>query len=71
MNVYFSLAVREGDAFFPDFGDYDREVVEQERRDRIESGEGKPRDFRVIRSGDRQAQINAAFRALNGHEVAV
>lgn len=57
---YFTLAQRTGNAFFPQFGDYDRDTVEQERRDMIASGEGKARDFRIVRSGDSQADIDAA-----------
>lgn len=60
---YFTLAVKTGNAYFPDFGDYDHEVVQDERADRIESGD---RDrMRIVSSQDDQASIDEAIAKLN------
>lgn len=63
--TYYTLASREGNAWFPQFGDYERDVVYQERQDQIESGEYRARDLRVVKSGDGQEEIAAAVSSLN------
>lgn len=66
---YFTLAERTPDGpWGPQFGDYDKEVVEDERRDMLYSGAGRLRgkDLRIVRSGDTQAEIDAAIAKLNG-----
>jgi hypothetical protein len=64
--TYFTLAERNRDgAWAPQFGSYDRADVDQERADWIDSDSYKASDLRVIKSGDMQAEINAAIDKLN------
>lgn len=66
---YFTLVERQPDGpWTPQFGDYDKECVENERRDMLRSAVGRIRakDLKIIRSGARQADINAAIAKLNG-----
>ena len=70
---YYTLAVREGSVvapWVPQFGDYSKEVVEQERLDWRDGSPGyKAKDLRVIVSGDTQAEISAAIAKLNNNGV--
>lgn len=69
--AYYTLAERQPDgAWAPQFGDYDKDVVVQERRDMLYSGAGRLRgkDLRIVRSGDSWAEIDAAIAKLNGGE---
>lgn len=69
--AYYTLAERQPDGTWaPQFGDYDKDVVVQERRDMLYSGAGRLRgkDLRIVRSGAWQADINAAIAKLNGGE---
>lgn len=62
---YFTLLVREdGEPWGIHFGDYDREVVEQERVDGLDCYH--KRNMTIIKTGERQAEIDAAVAALNG-----
>lgn len=61
---YYTLAVKVGNAYFPEFGDYDKDVVIQERQDLIESGERA--SLRIVASNDDQSSINQAISNLNG-----
>lgn len=64
---YYTLAVKpnnEGQQWSPQFGDYDREVVVQEQRDTKDDWP-KGSKFKVLTTGGRQADINAAIDALN------
>lgn len=61
--TYFTLAVREGNAFFPDFGDYDREAVEYELETYLQ--DYKRGELAIVRSSDSQSDINAAVSRLN------
>ena len=68
MTAYFTLAERQPDgAWTPQFGDYDKDVVAQERADRLYSGAGRIRakDLRIVRSADSWASIDAAIAKLN------
>lgn len=60
---YHTLAIREDGRWAPQFGDYDKDAVLQEREDSY--GETKRRDWRVITTGDKKADIDAAIAALN------
>lgn len=63
---YFTLVVREAGVWAPQFGDYDREVVEEEREVSLYSDSTLRRaDCKIITSGDRQADIDAAIAKLN------
>lgn len=62
---YFTLAQRIEGVWYPQFGDYDRAVVDQERQDWRDAGTALASDLRVISSGARQADINAAIAKLN------
>lgn len=64
---YFTLAVLpnyEGAKWGPQFGDYDREVVAQELADTKEDWLLGSK-FKIIKTADDQAAINAAIDALN------
>ena len=65
--TYYTLIIRRsaGAAFEIDFGDYDRESVNDEMRGYIESGEHKPADLKIVRSKDDQASIETAVAAYN------
>lgn len=63
---YFTLAERNADGqWSPQFGDYDRDCVDEERADIIAGGTIKAKDLKVITSGATQAEINAAIDKLN------
>jgi hypothetical protein len=65
---YYTLCELSDLKWSPQFGDYNQRVVQQERRDLIYAAE-KPssmkRCLRIIKSGDRQADINAAVYDMN------
>lgn len=64
--TYFTLAIRADGVWSPQFGDYDRETVEQEARDMRDSDSAlRSKDCKVISSGDSQDAINAAIAKLN------
>lgn len=66
---YFTLVERTPDGpWGPQFGDYDKQCVEDERADMLYAGAGRIRakDLRIVRSGDTQAEIDAAIAKLNG-----
>jgi hypothetical protein len=64
--AYYTLAVREDGQWSPQFGDYSKSVVEQERDDICDGyGGPKKKDTRILKTGARQAELNAAIRALN------
>lgn len=60
---YYTLCERlPGERWTPEFGDYCRRVVEQERKDcSREIGT----EFKIIQTDDNQASINAAVARLN------
>jgi hypothetical protein len=64
MKKYYTLVTNEdGAGWAPQFGDYDREVVEAEVED---SYDDIPRRYvKIIRTGDSQAEIDAAIAKLN------
>lgn len=65
---YYSLAMSldNGITWGPDFGDYSRSVVQQELTDRKASGDHDPRTcYKIISSGDTQAEIDTAIAKLN------
>jgi hypothetical protein len=62
---YHTLALRDGGIWRPEFGDYDKSVVEAERDDYHEGGGHRLADLRIISTGDTQAAINAAIATLN------
>lgn len=67
--AYYTLAERQPDGTWaPAFGDYDKDVVAQERADMLHGSAGRIRakDLRIVRSGDSQAAIDAAIAKLNG-----
>jgi len=65
--TYYTLAVRDTatDAWAAEFGAYDKDDVTAERTDYIWHGT-PPRNVKVIKSGAKQADINAAIAKLNG-----
>lgn len=62
--TYFTLAVREGGIWGPQFGDYDREAVAAELDDYADHGTLK-RDMRIVKSGAKAADISAKIAAMN------
>lgn len=68
MARYYTLVARDSkaDKWAPQFGDYDREVVEQEMEDQKDSETFA--FFKVISSGASQAEIDAAVSKLNGRQ---
>lgn len=68
--TYYTLAVREGGVFAPQFGDYDRETVAQELEDLLDGYDAPRRkDCRILKTTDRQSDIESAVAALNAGEV--
>lgn len=67
---YHTLLVKEPNGkWWPQFGDYDRSDVEIEMCDERESGRWpKGTRFKVIRTGDKQADIDAAVLRHNEGE---
>jgi hypothetical protein len=63
---YFTLAARDSkvEAWTPQFGDFDKECVEQELEDQKGSF-GSFKFYKIISSGATQADINAALAKLN------
>jgi len=62
---YHTLCVRVNGRWSPEFGDYDKEVVRDERDD-VRDGGGIPaRDLKIITTADDQASINAGVAHLN------
>ena len=64
MATYYTLAVRENGIWGAQFGDYDREVVLDEKLDYQDQGYSA-RDLKIIRTGDNQADIDARVAAMN------
>ena len=64
MSTYYTLAVRENGIWGAQFGDYDREVVLDEKLDYQDQGYSA-RDLKIIRTGDNQADIDARVAAMN------
>lgn len=70
MRTYYTLVEREepGTPWFIQFGDYDRETVEAERAEFIDKG-FRAKNLKILRSGDRQADVEAAVARLNGGPI--
>lgn len=66
VGVYHTLAVKwhEGSLWTPEFGDYDKKVVEQERID----GYQDIHAYRIIKTMAMQVDINASIDAMNAAE---
>jgi hypothetical protein len=63
MKRYYTLVIRDEDnRWYPQFGDYVRSVVEQERKD---SYPVSKKDWRIIKTADDQASINDGVARLN------
>jgi hypothetical protein len=66
---YFTLLIRDAAVWAPQFGDYDREVVEQEEQDtyasRYSTNYAAKADRKIIKTAAGQKHINAAIAALN------
>lgn len=62
---YFTLAVRYDGRWCPEFGDYKRAVIVSERDD-FREHKIKAKDLKIIKTGDRAADISAAIAKLNG-----
>lgn len=60
---YFTLAGFDGEQWGVVFGDYDKETVEDERDDVRDAGEY--RKLRILRTGDKQTDIQSAIDHLN------
>lgn len=64
MTTYYTLAVREDGVWGPQFGDYDRETVVDEKINYQDHGYSA-RDLKIIRTADTQAAINEQIAAMN------
>lgn len=67
---YFTLITRQpGElSFAPQFGDYDRDVVAQERRDSY--ADVKAGDWKIVASKtSRQRDVDAAIAKINAKEI--
>ena len=64
---YYTLVIQDPETlrWSPEFGDYDRETVEQERDDQIDSEACTFLTSRVITTEDTQADIDATVAAMN------
>ena len=65
---YHTLVSRPRDKsapWVPQFGDYDREGVVDEMADMSDNAAYDDDVFRIVASGDTQAEIDAAVRAIN------
>ena len=62
---YYTLLEKHAGAWAVAFGDYDREVVADERADLIDGGQ-RAKDLKVITTNEDAASINAAIARLNG-----
>ena len=69
--TYYTLLVRDN-AMRSDapwevaFGDYDRDVVDDERDGYADSGAYRVRDMQIIATGDMQQDVDARVAELNG-----
>lgn len=64
---YFTLLEfsEEANAWYPQFGDYDCNVVKQEKRDMAYSANRMLKHYRIISSGSSGKAIAAAVEAFN------
>jgi hypothetical protein len=62
---YYTLAVRYDGRWSCEFGDYARDVVEQELQDVRDNSGIRKADLKIITTGSSQAAIDAAITALN------
>jgi hypothetical protein len=67
MRTYYTLAVQweKGDRYSPEFGDYDLEVVNDEREDIAYSYDLKSKQIKVIKTDGSQSSIDQAIAKLN------
>lgn len=62
---YYTLACRESDArWYPQFGDYERGTVVQEKQDTY-ARDYRGKNMKIIVSGDTADEINQAMSRLN------
>ena len=65
--TYYTLVVREGGTWYPQFGDYDPAIVHAERDDLLQRHDAPRRaDTEIVRSADTQEAVDAAIAKLNG-----
>lgn len=62
---YYTLCIREDGIWAQQFGDYDRMTVSFEVDCLRERGSIKKGDYKILTTGPKQADINAAVAALN------
>lgn len=63
--TYYTLVSRVGNRWCPEFGDYKEDVVKQELEDMLDGTGYKRKDLKVIKHGDKQADMMAAVAKLN------
>jgi len=71
--TYYTLVTRDDDKspWAIHFGDYDRATVADEADDLYDEGLGvRRKNLKIVKSGDRQADIDAVVRRLNEEESA-
>lgn len=64
---YFTLLIKDDTEWCIHFGDYDREVVADEKDD-LQECYGSACKMKIIRTGDSQAEIDAAVSKLNAKQ---
>jgi len=65
--TYYTLVVREGGTWYPQFGDYDPAIVHAERDDLLQRHDAPRRaDTEIVRSVETQEAVNEAIAKLNG-----
>jgi hypothetical protein len=61
--AYYTLVIKERGKWFIQFGDYSKAAVKQEREGSY--GDCASWEWRIIKTGDTQAEIEAAVDVLN------
>jgi hypothetical protein len=62
---YFTLLVNDNGLWAPQFGDYDRQVVEDEMRDEYLDKGYRAKRLKIIATADDQASIDARVKEIN------
>jgi hypothetical protein len=66
--TYYTLAERIAGLWCIQFGDYDKDTVQAELDDYVDSGNSKRKHLRIVTSAGTQAAIIAAINKLNAEE---
>jgi len=64
MTIYYTLIEKTDGLWSPQFGDFDREVVEDEKQDYIDSG-SRAKNLRIIQTSPEQEYIDRRIAMFN------